>query len=43
MVEEHTPECCPECDGRLRELATELVCEGCGLVAGEDALDRGPE
>ncbi|RQG95194.1 transcription initiation factor IIB [Natrarchaeobius chitinivorans] len=34
---------CPECGSRLRNSGTERVCEGCGLVADEDAIDRGPE
>ncbi|WP_408959833.1 transcription initiation factor IIB [Natrinema sp. 74] len=34
---------CPECNSRLRWSGTEAVCEECGLVAGEDAIDRGPE
>ncbi|MFC4436291.1 MULTISPECIES: transcription initiation factor IIB [Natrialbaceae] len=34
---------CPECDGRLRKAGTEFVCEECGLVSDEDAIDRGPE
>ncbi|RQH00726.1 transcription initiation factor IIB [Natrarchaeobius oligotrophus] len=34
---------CSECGGRVRKSGTETVCEDCGLVAGEDALDRGPE
>lgn len=34
---------CPECNGRLREEGTEIVCERCGLVSAEDAIDRGPE
>ncbi|OAQ53300.1 transcription initiation factor IIB [Natrinema mahii] len=34
---------CPECDGRLRQRGTEIVCEDCGLVSGEDSIDRGPE
>jgi len=34
---------CPECDGRLADQGTETVCEGCGLVVGEDRVDRGPE
>jgi transcription initiation factor TFIIB len=34
---------CPECNGRLRPETTETVCEQCGLVVSEDALDRGPE
>ncbi|WP_049890178.1 transcription initiation factor IIB [Natronorubrum sulfidifaciens] len=34
---------CPECDGRLRTSGTETICEDCGLVLAEDAIDRGPE
>lgn len=34
---------CPECDGRVRRTETETVCEDCGLVCTEDAIDRGPE
>ncbi|WP_254272727.1 transcription initiation factor IIB [Haloarcula marina] len=34
---------CPECDGSLKRDGTETVCDRCGLVVGEDALDRGPE
>lgn len=34
---------CPECDGRVRERETETVCDECGLVVDEDAVDRGPE
>lgn len=34
---------CPECEGRLREQATETVCDDCGLVVAEDTIDRGPE
>ncbi|WP_254762684.1 transcription initiation factor IIB [Natrinema marinum] len=34
---------CPECTGRIRWNGTEAVCEQCGLVAAEDAIDRGPE
>ncbi|MDQ2050927.1 transcription initiation factor IIB family protein [Natronolimnohabitans sp. A-GB9] len=34
---------CPECEGRLRTRGTETVCEDCGLVSAEDAIDRGPE
>lgn len=37
------PRSCPECDGRVRRDGTDDVCEECGLVLGEDALDRGPE
>lgn len=38
-----TATACPECDGRLHSDGTETVCGDCGLVVGEDALDRGPE
>ncbi|WP_137288076.1 transcription initiation factor IIB [Natronorubrum halophilum] len=34
---------CPECDGRLRTSGTETICEDCGLISAEDAIDRGPE
>ncbi|WP_394341226.1 transcription initiation factor IIB [Natrarchaeobaculum sulfurireducens] len=34
---------CPECNGRVRRTGTEMVCEKCGLVDGEAAIDRGPE
>ncbi|WP_263019772.1 transcription initiation factor IIB [Natronobiforma cellulositropha] len=34
---------CPECEGRLRTIDTELICEECGLVVDTDAIDRGPE
>ena len=34
---------CPECDGRLETAGTETSCVDCGLVVGEDRLDRGPE
>lgn len=34
---------CPECEGRLRQGGTETVCDDCGLVVAEDAIDRGPE
>lgn len=36
-------ESCDECDGRLRTTENEVVCEECGLVVGEDSIDRGPE
>ena len=38
-----TRRACPECEGRLRSTGTETVCSECGLVVGEDAIDRGPE
>ncbi|MWG33928.1 transcription initiation factor IIB [Halomarina oriensis] len=36
---------CPECGGRLVDDSEhgETVCEDCGLVVEEDAVDRGPE
>ncbi|WP_273838627.1 TFIIB-type zinc ribbon-containing protein [Halococcus sp. PRR34] len=36
---------CPECSGRIVDDAEhgEAVCDECGLVLSEDALDRGPE
>jgi transcription initiation factor TFIIB len=43
MVDNTSSTVCPECDGRLRKTETELICEHCGLVSAEDALDRGPE
>jgi transcription initiation factor TFIIB len=36
-------QCCPECEGRLREGESETVCGECGLVVAEDNIDRGPE
>ncbi len=37
------PTRCPECEGRLRPVGTELVCEECGLVTEGDVIDHGPE
>lgn len=34
---------CTECDGQLRTTGTEIVCEECGLVTEENAIDHGPE
>jgi transcription initiation factor TFIIB len=34
---------CPECQGAVRQQQTERVCTDCGLVVGEDRIDRGPE
>jgi transcription initiation factor TFIIB len=34
---------CPECDGAVRTANTERVCDDCGLVVGEHAIDHGPE
>ena len=43
MAEANTLPSCPECGGRLRITATETVCEECGLVSAENAIDYGPE
>ena len=43
MVDVDSAPVCPECDGRLRTRGTETICEECGLVSSEDAIDRGPE
>lgn len=34
---------CPECNTRVRQDGTEVVCEACGLVVDEHAIDHGPE
>jgi len=34
---------CEECGGQLLDDGTETVCDDCGLVADEDAIDRGAE
>ena len=34
---------CTECGGPVRRTGTETVCDDCGLVVDEDAIDRGPE
>ncbi len=34
---------CPECGGSVRRMKIETICEDCGLVCTEDAIDRGPE
>jgi len=36
-------QCCPECEGDLRQGDRETVCASCGLVVTEDNIDRGPE
>ncbi len=43
MSQSYSNQTCPECNGRLRQQNTEIVCENCGLVSGEDAIDHGPE
>jgi transcription initiation factor TFIIB len=34
---------CPECQGAVRQRATERICTDCGLVVSEDRIDRGPD
>lgn len=34
---------CIECGGYVRKEETEMVCGECGLVLGEDTIDRGPD
>ena len=34
---------CPECNGQVRTNSIETICEDCGLVIGEQRIDRGPE
>ena len=34
---------CPECSGSLKRDGCETVCVHCGLVVGEDSIDRGPD
>lgn len=34
---------CPECESTVERDGHETVCARCGLVVGEDAIDRGPE
>lgn len=42
-IEASTPRECPACSGTVREDTIETVCEGCGLILDEDALDHGPD
>ncbi|WP_435066188.1 transcription initiation factor IIB [Halobaculum sp. EA56] len=34
---------CPECGGTVRTNAAETVCEDCGLIIDDQAIDHGPE
>jgi len=43
MADADTAPDCPECDGRLRKVGAEIVCEDCGLVSAKDEIDHGPE
>ncbi|AHF98421.1 transcription initiation factor IIB [Halostagnicola larsenii XH-48] len=43
MDDGNTNPICIECDGQLRTDGTETVCEECGLVSEENAIDHGPE
>jgi transcription initiation factor TFIIB len=38
-----TTQSCPECNGPLRSRECETVCQECGLVVDEHAIDPGPE
>ncbi|SDJ69030.1 Transcription initiation factor IIB (TFIIB) [Halovenus aranensis] len=38
-----TMHACPECEGQLRSDDCETVCQQCGLVVDEHAIDPGPE
>jgi transcription initiation factor TFIIB len=39
----HTTNTCPECEGRVTTNTHETLCDDCGLVLTDEALDRGPE
>ncbi|APW96865.1 transcription initiation factor IIB [Halobiforma lacisalsi AJ5] len=43
MADPDSTPTCPECNGVLRTRDAEIVCEQCGLVVDEDAIDHGPE
>ncbi|SFP95237.1 TFIIB-type zinc ribbon-containing protein, partial [Halolamina pelagica] len=34
---------CPECGGTVRTNAAETVCDDCGLIIDDQAIDHGPE
>ncbi|MFC6733905.1 transcription initiation factor IIB family protein [Haladaptatus sp. DYSN1] len=34
---------CPECDGRVTTNSHETVCDDCGLILADQAIDPGPE
>ncbi|MFD1646045.1 transcription initiation factor IIB [Haloarchaeobius litoreus] len=41
-LDQHT-NACPECDGRITADSSERACEDCGLIIGEQRLNRGPD
>ena len=42
-VQQNDHNTCPECDGRVTANAHETVCDDCGLVVKDKAIDHGPE
>jgi len=42
-VQQNDHTTCPECDGRVTTNAHETVCNDCGLVVEDEAIDHGPE
>ena len=42
-VQQNDHNTCPECDGRVTTNAHETVCDDCGLVVEDEAIDHGPE
>jgi transcription initiation factor TFIIB len=42
-VQEDEQNSCPECDGRVTTNAYETVCDDCGLILNDEALDHGPQ
>ena len=42
-VQQRDHNTCPECDGRVTTNAHETVCDDCGLVVEDEAIDHGPE
>ena len=42
-VQQNDHNTCPECDGRVTTNAHETVCDDCGMVVEDEAIDHGPE
>jgi len=42
-VQQNDHNTCPECDGRVTANAHETVCDDCGLVIEDEAIDHGPK
>jgi transcription initiation factor TFIIB len=42
-VQEDEQNGCPECDGRVTTNTHETVCDDCGLILNDEALDHGPQ